>query len=86
MISYRIIGQDLILTLNSDSQFTCVFVELKKGVEGTHSTKTEVILNLKDAVMKTFGQDVVPKDCFVSSGDRYMITMQDTAADALIHS
>ena len=56
-----------------------------KGVEGTNSTKTEVILNLKDAVMKKFGQDVVPKDCFVSSGDRYRITMQDTAAHALIH-
>ena len=57
----------------SDSQYTCVFVELKKGVEGTHSNKTEVILNLKDAVMKTFGQDVVPKDCFVSSENRYSI-------------
>ena len=34
-----------------------------------------VILNLKDAVIKTFGPDVVPKDCFVSSENRYSIIM-----------
>ena len=55
----------LILIFTLDTQCTCAFVGLKKGVEKT--LNTEVILNLKDAVLQSFGNDVVPKDCFVSS-------------------
>ena len=54
-----------------DNQCTCVFVGLKKGVEKTINTVTEVILNLKEAVMQAFGQDVVPQSYFVSSKARY---------------
>ena len=53
----------IIFTL--DTQCTCVFVGLRKGVEKT--LNTEVILNLKDAVSQIFGSDIVPNDCFVSS-------------------
>ena len=58
----------------SDSQYTCL-CGVQEGSWGNSQYKTEVILNLKDAVMKTFGPDVVPKDCFVSSEDRYSIIM-----------
>ena len=40
---------------------------LKKGVEKTVNTIVEVIQKVKDAVSQTFGSDVVPNDCFVSS-------------------
>ena len=50
-----------------DTQCTCVFVGLKKGVEKTVNTIVEVIQKVKDAVLQTFGNDVVPNDCFVSS-------------------
>ena len=64
---------DLFLITNIhliDNQCTCVFVGLKKGVEKTINTVTEVILNLKEAVMQAFGQDVVPQSYFVSSKAR----------------
>lgn len=44
---------------------------LKKGVEKTLSTVVEVIQKVKDAVLQTFGNDVVPKHCFVSSEVRH---------------
>ena len=50
-----------------DTQCTCVFVGLKKGVKKTVNTIVEVIQRVKDAVLQTFGNDVVPNDCFVSS-------------------
>ena len=40
---------------------------LKKGVEKTVNTVVEVIQKVKDAVLKTFGSDIVLNDCFVSS-------------------
>jgi len=49
-----------------DSQCTCVFVWLKKGVERTFTTISEVIQKLKNAVQKTFGTDAVPQGCVVS--------------------
>ena len=48
-----------------DTQCTCVFVGLKKGVEKTVNTVVEVIQRVKDAVLQTFG--IVPNACFVSS-------------------
>ena len=48
-----------------DTQYTCVFVGLKKGVEKTVNTIVEVIQRVKDAVLQTFG--IVPNACFVSS-------------------
>ena len=54
----------------SDNQCTCVFVGLKKGVKKTIDTVTEVILNLKEAVMQAFGKDVVPQSFFVSAKAR----------------
>ena len=49
-----------------DSQCTCVFVGLKKGVERTFTTISEVIQKLKNAVQKAFGTDAVPQGCVVS--------------------
>ena len=43
-----------------DTQRTCAFVGLKKGVEPTSNTKSEVIQKLKNAVQKIFGEDAVP--------------------------
>jgi len=50
-----------------DTQYTCVFVGLKKGVEGTLNTVSEVIQKVKDAVLQQFGEQFVPKAYFVSS-------------------
>lgn len=47
-----------------DSPRICVFVGLKKGVERTYNTVTEVIQKVRDAVMRAFGEHVVP---YVSS-------------------
>ena len=52
------------LYITIDSQHICVFVGLKKGVERTLNTVTEVIQKVKDAVMQVFGEHVVP---YVSS-------------------
>ena len=40
---------------------------LKKGVERTLNTVSEVIQKVKDAVLQQFGEYVVPKAYFVSS-------------------
>ena len=54
-----------LITIHLDTQCTCVFVWLKKGVEKTQSTVDQVIQKVKDALMKECDQDIVPKDCFV---------------------
>lgn len=56
-----------LITIHLDTQCTCVFVWLKKGVEKTRSTVArQVIQKVKDALMKECDQDIVPKKCFVS--------------------
>ena len=47
---------------------------LKKGVERTLSTFTEVIQKVKDAVMQAFGKNVVPQSYFVSSSARAQLS------------
>ena len=50
-----------------DTQCTCAFVGLKKGVERTFKTISEVIQKLKNAVQTMCGHDAVPQGCLVSS-------------------
>lgn len=49
-----------------DTQCTCVFVVLKKEVEISSNTMSEVIQKLKNVVQKKFGTDAVPQGCLVS--------------------
>lgn len=57
-----------------DTQFICVFVELKKGEQITVIIISEVTRKLKCAVQKKFGIDVVPQVCLVSSAVIYVAT------------
>lgn len=55
-----------IMSTSDQTQCTCVFVGLKKGVEKTHAIISEVIQKLRDAVIREFGQLVVLHTYFVS--------------------
>ena len=61
-----------------DTQSTCVFVWLKKGIEKTLSIVDEVIQKVKDALTEECGRDIVPKDCFVSLKVNCMCTCMYT--------
>lgn len=50
-----------------DTQRTCVFVGLRKGVQRTLSTIPEVFKKVKDAVELNIGKFAVPQICLVSS-------------------
>ena len=54
------------MSTSDQTQCTCVFVGLKKGVERTHAIISEVIQKMKDAVTREFGQLVVLHNYFVS--------------------
>ena len=62
-----------------DSQCTCVFVGLKKGVERTFNTISEVIQKLKKAVQLKFGSDAVPQGCLVSLAVERLLTIYSSA-------
>ena len=73
-VIYRIIVLVVILIMAymlqptlDDTQCTCAFVGLKKGVQRTFKTISEVIQKLKDAVQLNFGNYAVPQSCLVSS-------------------
>lgn len=63
---YTYLYRMLLIAVHLDTQCTCVFVWLKKGVERTWSTVVQVIQKVKDALMEEYDQDIVPKDYFVS--------------------
>ena len=54
------------MSTSDQTQSTCVFVGLKKGVERTRAIISEVIQRMKDAVAREFGQLLVLHAYFVS--------------------